>query len=149
MILRLSRMIAKRLKTLSQEPSATVEFPYVIRHAPQGARVSLRNNFSECIGCHKCEAVCPVQCIEIVSENFPSKEKVPRTSRGVLFEKRVTSYKIDFNQCVNCSICVEICPTESLSTERVFVGPRQDSRHLKIDLVHRPRALRRDQGYED
>ncbi|MDZ4677573.1 MAG: 4Fe-4S binding protein [Oligoflexia bacterium] len=147
--MRLSRIIANRLKALSQEPSATVEFPYAIRHAPQGARVSLRNNFSECIGCLKCEAVCPVQCIDITSENFPTQEKVPRTSKGVLFEKRVTSYVIDFNQCVNCGLCVGICPTGSLTNERTFITPRQDERHLKIDLVHRPRALRKDQGYED
>src|SRR5260221_548166 len=91
------RLLFARFKALSYGTSATVEFPHVIRHPPQGARVGLRNNFSECIGCHKCEKACPVQCIHIVSEDFPNKEKAPRTSRGVVFEQRVTSFKIDFN----------------------------------------------------
>jgi formate hydrogenlyase subunit 6/NADH:ubiquinone oxidoreductase subunit I len=149
MLAPLSKVIFKRLKSLLRQPVATVEFPYVIRHAPQGARVSLRNNFSECIGCHKCEAVCPVACIDITSEAFTSKEKAPKTSRGVIFEARVTSFKIDFNRCVNCGICVEACPTGSLTNEKQFVVPRQDSKHLVIDLIHRPRTFRRDQGYEE
>jgi formate hydrogenlyase subunit 6/NADH:ubiquinone oxidoreductase subunit I len=141
--------IFSRLKFLVNKKVATVEYPYVAKHAPQNARVSLRNNFSECIGCHKCEAICPVHCIKIISEDFPSKEKTPRTSHGVIFEKKVTSYKIDFNSCVNCGLCVDICPTGSLTNDKVFVLPRQDSRHLIIDLVHKPRTLRREQGYED
>lgn len=139
----------KRLKFVVKKRAATVEFPYVVNHAPQNSRVSLRNNFNECIGCHKCEEVCPVSCLNITSEDFPSKDKAPKTSHGVVFEKRVTSFKIDFNTCILCGICVEICPTESLTNDKNFVQPRQDSRHLTIDLVHRPRTLRRDQGYED
>ncbi len=138
-----------RFKFVTRKQVATVEFPYVVKHAPQNARVALRNNFSECIGCHKCEQVCPVHCIEITSEAFPSKEKTPKTSHGVVFEKRVTSFKIDFSTCVSCGICVEACPTGSLTTDKNFVQPRTDSRHLKIDLVHRPRTFRREQGYED
>lgn len=138
-----------RLKFLANKKVATVEYPYVAKNAPQNARVSLRNNFAECIGCHKCEVVCPVRCIKIASEDFPSKEKTPRTSHGVIFEKRVTSFKIDFNSCVNCGLCVDACPTSSLTNDKVFILPRQDSRHLVIDLVHRPRTLRREQGYED
>jgi formate hydrogenlyase subunit 6/NADH:ubiquinone oxidoreductase subunit I len=149
MLSRLLHVIYGRMRYLAQGPSATVEYPYVVRHAPQGARISLRNNFAECIGCYKCEQICPVQCIEIKSEEFPNREKAPRTSRGVVFEKRVTSFKIDFNQCVSCGICVENCPTGSLTNEKNFVTPRQHEKHLAIDLVYQPRSLRKEQGYED
>jgi formate hydrogenlyase subunit 6/NADH:ubiquinone oxidoreductase subunit I len=138
-----------RFRFVVRKKVATIEFPYVIKHAPQNARVSLRNDFSQCIGCHKCEEVCPVHCIDILSEDFPSRDKAPRTSHGVIFEKRVTSFKIDFNKCVSCGICVDICPTGSLIQDKTIILPRQDSRHLVIDLVHRPRTLRREQGYED
>jgi formate hydrogenlyase subunit 6/NADH:ubiquinone oxidoreductase subunit I len=50
---------------------------------------------------------------------------------------------------VNCGLCVDICPTASLTNDKVFILPRQDTRHLIIDLVHKPRTLRREQGYED
>lgn len=139
----------ERWKTVSRWPALTVEYPFVSKPFPHGARIGLRNNFAECIGCHKCEAACPVHCISIVSEDFPSKEKAPKTSRGVVFEKRVTGFKIDFNQCVSCGICVETCPTESLTNDKNFVPPRQNSRHLIVDLVHRPRVLRREQGFEE
>jgi len=146
---KITSVVYRRFRALVSQPAATVEFPYVIRHAPQNARVSLRNNFSECIGCHKCQEVCPVQCIDIVSEAYSSKEKAPKTSKGVVFERKVLSYRIDFNTCVNCGICVETCPTGSLTNDKNFVAPRQDPRHLNIDLVHRPRTFRRDQGFEE
>jgi formate hydrogenlyase subunit 6/NADH:ubiquinone oxidoreductase subunit I len=149
MMAQLSRVILRRLKSLVTQPVATVEFPYVVRHAAQGARVSLRNNFSECIGCHRCEAACPTQCIQLTSEAYSSKEKAPKTSKGVVFEARLTSFKIDFNRCLNCGICVETCPTGSLSNEKHFVLPRQENKHLVIDLIHRPRTFRRDQGFEE
>ena len=149
MLNKLSRLVLRRFKSLVLHPVVTVEFPYVIRNAAHGARVSLRNNFAECIGCHKCEEKCPVECIDILSEPFSSKEKAPRTSKGVVFEHRVVGFRIDFNKCINCGICVEACPTASLSNDKQFVLPRQDTKHLVIDLVHRPRTFRRDQGYEE
>jgi formate hydrogenlyase subunit 6/NADH:ubiquinone oxidoreductase subunit I len=145
----LSKILFKRFKFAIQQPTATVEYPSVIKQAPQNSRVSLRNNFAECIGCHKCEEKCPTKCISITSEDYPSKEKAPRTSHGVIFEKRVTSFKIDFASCVNCGICVDVCPTNSLTNDKNFISPRQNEKHLVIDLVHRPRSLRREQGYEE
>jgi NADH-quinone oxidoreductase subunit I len=144
-----SKKLFNRFKFILTKKISTVEFPYVVKHAPQNARVSLRNNFLECIGCHKCEEVCPVQCIDILSEDFSPDVKIPKSSRGIIFEKRVTSFKIDFNTCVSCGICVDICPTASLTYDKHFVAPRQDNKHLIIDLVHRPRTLRREQGYEE
>jgi formate hydrogenlyase subunit 6/NADH:ubiquinone oxidoreductase subunit I len=144
----LNKLIS-RLKFILTQKISTVEFPYVVKHAPQHARVSLRNNFAECIGCHKCEEVCPVQCIDILSEEFTPDTKIPKSSKGIIFERRVTSFKIDFTTCVNCGVCVDVCPTTSLTYDKNFVAPRQDSRHLVMDLVHRPRTLRREQGYEE
>lgn len=149
MMRRLVKLVFKRFRSLVRHPVVTVEFPYVVRHAHQNARVSLRNNFNECTGCHRCEKACPVHCIEISSEAYTSREKAPKTSRGVIFEARVNSFKINFNQCVNCGLCVDVCPTGSLSNDKNFVLPRQDTKHLTLDLVHRPRTFRRDQGYEE
>ncbi len=146
---KLFRLIWKRLSTAFTWPSATVEYPAVYRQPPHGSRVAIRNNFAECIGCHDCEKKCPVQCISIVSEDFPSKEKTPITSKGVVFEKKVTSYKIDYNQCVSCGICIDICPTEALSYEKNFIVPRQKNNLLILNLVHRPRSVRIEQGFEE
>ena len=76
-------------------------------------------------------------------------DKVPKTSKGVLFEKKVVNFKIDYSQCVNCGVCVDICPTEALSFEKNFVAPRQKFHLLNPDLVHKPRSLRVEQGFEE
>ena len=149
MIRDISKLMLTRLKTLWKWPANTVEFPYVIRHAAPQARVSLRNNFADCIGCHKCEDACPVKSITVTTEDFSSLEKIPKSSKGLLFEKKTTRFVIDFNKCVSCGICVTACPTGSLTFDKTFVAPRQSTKHLCLDLMHRPRALRRDQGYED
>ncbi len=143
------RLILNRLQTLRKHRSTTIEFPFVQRQPPQGTRGSLKNNFADCIGCHRCEQVCPVQCLNIISEDFSIKELAPRTSGGVIFEKRVTSFNIDFTKCVNCGVCVDECPTGSLTNDRHFVVPRFKPKNLHVDLVYQPRTLRKEQGYED
>jgi len=143
------RVVARRLRTFWKWPTVTVEYPYVSKLAPLKARAGLRNNFNECIGCHQCEKACPVQCIDIESTLFLSMEKTPKTSKGVLFEQKVTSFKIDFSQCVLCGICINVCPTQSLTQSKDMPVPRTQARHLTLDLTHLPRTLRREQGYEE
>ncbi len=145
---KLFKLSLLRLKVAMGTPPSTVEYPAVYRQPPHGARVAIRNHLSECIGCHDCEKKCPVQCISIVSEDFPSKDKIPTTSKGVVFEKKVVSYKIDYNSCVNCGVCVDICPTNALSFDKNFTAPRFKSALLILDQVHRPRSLRNEQGFE-
>ena len=145
----LIKLSFKRLKLAFSFPSATVQYPAVYRQPPHGTRVAIRNNFAECIGCHDCEKKCPVQCISIMSEVVIAEEKRPMTSKSVLFEKKVVSYKNDYTQCVNCGVCIEICPTEALSFEKNFIVPRQRFNLLQPDLVHKPRALRAEQGFEE
>lgn len=137
-----------RLKVAMKSPSTTVEYPAVYRQPPHGSRVAIRNTLTECTGCLECEKKCPVHCISIASEDYPTGSKIPTTSKGVVFERKVVSYKIDYNQCVNCGICIDVCPTEALSFDKDFILPRAKSALLVLDQVHRPRSLRVEQGFE-
>ncbi|MFA5866781.1 MAG: FAD-dependent oxidoreductase [Actinomycetota bacterium] len=60
----------------------------------------------ECIGCHMCEKYCPPRAISI------------KTSGGK--EYRVDSYEIDYGRCQLCGICVEVCPTRTLTHTKEF-----------------------------
>ncbi|MBK9293044.1 MAG: 4Fe-4S dicluster domain-containing protein [Oligoflexia bacterium] len=135
----------KRFKTAFLTPSVTVEYPAVYKQPPHGSRVAIRNLFSECIGCHDCEAKCPMDCIKMNTEDFSKLDKVPKTAKGIIFEKKVTSFIIDYNECTNCGICVEVCPTQALSFDKNFIQPKQKQKQLILDLVHKPRSLRKDE----
>lgn len=142
-------VVYRRLQTFWKWPTATVEYPYVSKSPPLKARAGLRVNFADCIGSLSCAEACPVDCISIETEEFPDPDKIPKTSKGILFERKVTSFKIDYSRCVLCGICIKACPTDAILENKNFPAPRYQMRHLTLDLQHMPRTLRREQGYEE
>ncbi|MGE3973492.1 MAG: 4Fe-4S binding protein [Bdellovibrionales bacterium] len=123
-------------------PPFTVEYPFVVKSLPGAARASIKNNFKECTGCLKCEAICPMNAIQIQGFEYSSSIRRPSTSKGVPFEREIESFKVDYNSCVMCGICVTNCPTESLGFAKNFVYPEFQTKNLVIDLVHVPRSMR-------
>ena len=65
-------------------PSVTHQYPYDrsfeqkknIREIPQGYRGKLHNRIEDCIGCKKCEMICPVDCITITTQKLPKGERL-------------------------------------------------------------------------
>ena len=65
-------------------PSVTHQYPYDrsfeqkknIREIPQGYRGKLHNRIEDCIGCKKCEMICPVDCITIITQKLPKGERL-------------------------------------------------------------------------
>ena len=66
------------------KPSVTHQYPYEhsferkknVRDIPQGYRGQLYNRIEDCIGCKKCEMICPVDCIDITTEKLPKGERL-------------------------------------------------------------------------
>jgi len=136
------RFLASHIYRTFQTPSFTVEYPFVVKSLPGAARTSIKNNFKECIGCLKCEEICPVHAIHITGFEYSSSIRRPMTSKGVPFDREIESFKIDYNSCVMCGLCVMICPTESLGFAKNFVSPNLQTKNLVVDLVHVPRSMR-------
>ena len=69
-----------------------------------------RFDLTTCIGCDKCAAACPVDCIYI------EKIKNP-VGKGF----RVNGFKIDYTKCMFCALCVDPCPVDC-----IFMGSTYD-----------------------
>ena len=66
------------------EPNVTHQYPYEhdfekkrnVREIPKGYRGQLYNRIEDCIGCKKCEMICPVDCITITGTKLPKGEQL-------------------------------------------------------------------------
>lgn len=66
------------------EPNVTHQYPYEhdfekkqnVREIPKGYRGQLYNRIEDCIGCKKCEMICPVDCITIKGDKLPKGEQL-------------------------------------------------------------------------
>ena len=66
------------------EPNVTHQYPYEhdyekkrnVREIPKGYRGQLYNRIEDCIGCKKCEMICPVDCIAIKGTKLPKGEQL-------------------------------------------------------------------------
>jgi len=67
-----------------------------------------------CVACQICEKECPPQCIYIIK----SKDKRPDyKGQPQLYP---ATFDIDISVCMSCSICVEVCPFESIKMNTEF-----------------------------
>ena len=86
----------------------TRQFPFLV-YDGDDAEKGLR-----CVACQICEKECPPKCIYIVK----SKDKKPDyKGQPQLYP---LTFDIDISVCMSCSICVEVCPFESIKMNTEF-----------------------------
>lgn len=78
---------------------------------PARTRGLLFNDIDRCTGCGDCTDVCPVDCIELVTEQGLDQSK-----------KWVSVFNIDFGRCIFCGLCVDVCEPGSLVHSKQFEG---------------------------
>lgn len=87
-----------------------------------------------CTACKMCEKECPPQCILIEPE---------RDANGKL-TKHPKVFDIDFAICMNCGICAEVCPFESIKMDTVYEITAADRFQ---GLIYRKQQLAKSNEY--
>ncbi|MEW6430812.1 MAG: 4Fe-4S binding protein [Myxococcota bacterium] len=90
----------------------TVEFPKVKRQRAPRIRASFAlvreaNGDEACIGCKKCEKVCPSEVITVVGTKKPSP--ITGKARGY-----AEDFTLNLQACIVCELCVQVCPTDAI-----------------------------------
>lgn len=97
------------------EKPATIVDP-VNREAAPRYRGFHKNDLSKCIGCGSCEEICQNAAIDLVS--LPD-QKTEEGNSGL-------RPRIDYGRCCWCALCVDICPTGSLSMSNSYIWVDED-----------------------
>jgi len=101
------------LKNLSFFGRPPVTAPLDPRPASAVYRGFHLNDWEKCIGCSTCQKVCDNAAITMVS--VPGLPEDP--AKGV----RNLRPAIDYGRCCWCALCVDLCPTGSISLSREYV----------------------------
>jgi glutamate synthase (NADPH/NADH) small chain len=101
------------IKTLAFLGRRPVTEPLAPRPAAEVYRGFHLNDWELCIGCRSCQKMCDNQAITMV--RIPSLPEDP--VNGVRNERPA----IDYGRCCWCALCVDVCPTGSLSMSREYI----------------------------
>lgn len=120
--------------TLRQGLSApsTVEYPRVTRIRAPRLRASFAltrddQGDENCIGCKKCEKVCPSEVIAVVAAKKPS----PVTGKPRAY---ATDFTLNLQACIVCELCVQVCPTDAIVMVKEQESPGFDRGDLVLTM---------------
>ena len=88
-----------------QVPENSRTFPFLVFDADKDPVGTMR-----CVACKICEVECPPQCIYIVMD---------RDEKGKP-QQRPKVLDIDISVCMQCQICVEVCPFDTIKMDNDY-----------------------------
>ena len=101
------------LKSLGFFARKPVTEPFEPRPAADSYRGFNVNDWEKCIGCSTCQKVCDNAAITMV--------KIPGLAEDPVLGVRNERPAIDYGRCCWCGLCVDICPTGSISLTTEYV----------------------------
>lgn len=105
----------KALSFLGRQP---VTLPMRPRPAAESYRGFHLNDWELCIGCGTCEIICDNRAISMVA--------IPGLPSDPLKGRKPRRPAIDYGRCCWCALCVDICPSGSISLSREYVHVSPD-----------------------
>ena len=113
-----------------QVPENSRTFPFLVFDKDSDPVASMR-----CVACKICEVECPPQCIYIVMDR---DEKGKPQQRPKVFD-------IDISVCMQCQICVEVCPFDAIKMDNNY----EKSQYGRFDelVEHLPELLKSNEYY--
>ncbi len=113
-----------------QVPENSRTFPFLVFDADKDPVGTMR-----CVACKICEVECPPQCIYIVMDR---DEKGKPQQRPKVFD-------IDISVCMQCQICVEVCPFDAIKMDNDY----EKSQYGRFDelVEHLPDLLKSNEYY--
>ena len=127
-----------------KERLVTVQYPEERVQVPENSRTfpflvydddNDRVGTMRCVACKICEVECPPQCIYIVMDR---DEKGKPQQRPKVFD-------IDISVCMQCQICVEVCPFDAIKMDNDY----EKSQYDRFDelVEHLPELLKSNEYY--
>jgi NADH-quinone oxidoreductase subunit I len=113
-----------------QVPENSRTFPFLVFDADKDPVGTMR-----CVACKICEVECPPQCIYIVMDR---DEKGKPQQRPKVFD-------IDISVCMQCQICVEVCPFDAIKMDNDY-EKSQYGRFNEL-VEHLPELLKSNEYY--
>ena len=118
-----------------REPT-TIDTPFERRERAPRIRASFalvheENGDEACIGCKKCEHVCPSDVIRVVAGKRPSP--ITNKSRGY-----ADDFTLNLQACIVCELCVQVCPTDAIvmTQEQEIPGFTREDLTLTMDKLY-------------
>ncbi|NOY35995.1 MAG: FAD-dependent oxidoreductase [Chlorobi bacterium] len=104
------------LKQFGKKPHTLVDVPSIPLEASDHYRGFHYNDLDECIGCGNCSTICQNQAIDMVPVDGIEGKKGDSGLRP----------RVDHGRCCWCGLCVEVCPTGSLSLTKDYLYVSDD-----------------------
>ncbi|MBI4820057.1 MAG: 4Fe-4S dicluster domain-containing protein [Deltaproteobacteria bacterium] len=114
----------------------TVQYPYEQRERAPRIRASFalthdQNGEENCIGCKKCENICPSEIITVKA--IKKSSEVTGKARGY-----AEDFTLNLQACIICELCVQVCPTDAIimTQEQESPGFSREDLVLTMDKLY-------------
>ncbi len=124
------------LKNLSFFGRKPITEPLEPRLAAERYRGFHLNDWEKCIGCSTCQKVCDNAAITMV--------EVPGLREDPVNGVRNLRPAIDYGRCCWCALCVDLCPTGSISLSREYVHTCTDDQLDSYFMLPDPKGMHQE-----